>query len=126
VNHVRILFLVVLLCTGCGTRRKNGVTLTGAVTFNGRPVPAGQVVFLSEGRITSSGIAVIKDGVYRTVDGREPVSGPQVVRFQLCDGVRSGMAPYGQLIAPVQEIEVTLAQAETTRDFHLPPQQAPK
>jgi hypothetical protein len=90
------------------------------VTYQGRPVPAGQILFVGPADGNPSGLAVIKNGTYHTLPGHEPAGGRQVVRLQLCDGVGSDMSPQGQPMAPLQQVEITLEASEKTRDFHLP------
>jgi hypothetical protein len=120
VNYYRALIIVAVLSAGCGGRRSDRHPLTGAVTYQGRPVPSGQILFFSAETTNPLGVAVIKDGVYSTIDGRKPGLGPQVARLSLSDGVVSDMLPHGQPIAPEQQVEITLNAGETTKDFHLP------
>lgn len=53
-----------MMLTGCGGKGD----VSGKVTFDGKPVPAGRVTFLSEVGNKSSFVGTIKDGVYTIVD----------------------------------------------------------
>jgi hypothetical protein len=70
-----------LLC-GCGDHRPPGVDLQGSVTWQGKPVPTGFVVFSPDPAKGSGhqGIAPIQDGRYdtRKEGGRCVAVGPQV------------------------------------------------
>src|SRR4051812_38892081 len=78
------LLAVALVATaGCGS---SSYRLSGKVTFNGKPVPAGRIFFDADARgqnTGASGFADIVDGVYDTSGTGKGVSGgPTVVRIQ--------------------------------------------
>ena len=59
--------LISALAFGCGDDKTARVS--GKVTFNGRPVPAGKIYFMpdgEQGNTGSTGYADIKDGEYDT------------------------------------------------------------
>lgn len=68
--------LIVLMVGGCGpkdTRTRNRVT--GAVSYGGKPVAAGEILFTPDGAKQNrgpQGIAIIKDGRYDTKGSRAP------------------------------------------------------
>jgi hypothetical protein len=41
-----ILLVAIGLAGGCGSRNAGGITIQGTVTFDGKPLPDGQVVFI--------------------------------------------------------------------------------
>src|SRR5690349_16503455 len=88
-----VLFGVVLTC-GCSSGDRV-YQLSGNVTYDGKPVPAGHIIFEPDnnaGATGGSGFAKIKDGHYDTsiLDGRGVLGGPHIVRIQGLDGVVRG------------------------------------
>src|SRR5262245_33681227 len=86
--------LVMLLLTGCSSGERT-YQLSGAVTYDGKPVPGGHIIFEPDTNAANnggSGFAKIKDGHYDTtiLDGRGTVGGPHVVRIYGTDGVAHG------------------------------------
>jgi len=64
--------------------------LSGTVTYDGRPVPAGYLVFEPEAAAGNSGPgsqADIRDGKYRTPPGQGTIGGPHVVSIFGFDGI---------------------------------------
>jgi hypothetical protein len=74
---------VVLFSAGCGERAPQRVRVTGLVTFEGQPVPYGNITFepdTSKGNSGPQGYAKIQDGKYDSdVGGIGPCPGPQTV-----------------------------------------------
>ncbi|HBO43340.1 MAG TPA: hypothetical protein DD670_05285 [Planctomycetaceae bacterium] len=70
---------------GCGGDKAERYSLTGQVTYQGKPVPAGHLVFepdASKGNQGPQGFANIENGRYATDQfGRGAVSGPLVVQI---------------------------------------------
>lgn len=75
--------LVVSLQAGCGNSGVQRYRLSGMVTYDGKPVPAGQLRFepnVSKGGKGPIGFAQIRDGAFDTDDqGKGPVVGPMRV-----------------------------------------------
>ena len=82
---VALLTALVLCVQGCGgTDGPTTFNLSGNVTFDGKPVPAGQIVFEPDSAAGNSGpqaFAAIRDGKYDTTTGKGTVGGPHVVRI---------------------------------------------
>ena len=76
---------LVLILSGCGDGTKR-VRISGQVTFEGKPVKYGNIVFepdASKGNNGPQGYAKIVDGAYDTADaGTGPCVGPQVVAIE--------------------------------------------
>lgn len=112
--------------SGCG--RGNSPTryrVVGSVTFAGKPVPAGAILFTPNSVIDKGGVAgcaTIKDGKYDTSVGDKGISGgPQIVRISGFDGVPSGDSwPNGKPLFPEYVIKVDLPKEKTTHDFDVP------
>src|SRR6266540_5886869 len=76
--------LVFGVVAGCGDSGPKRLRLTGTATFDGKPIPYGDVVFTPDGSQKNSGpqgIAQIRDGKYDTAgsDGKGFAGGPTVV-----------------------------------------------
>lgn len=81
--------LAVSIFAGCGPS-DSAIHFTGAVTYGGKPVPAGMIQFSpdrSQGNNGHGCMAIIKDGRYSTHDGLGTVGGAYVVRVLGFDGI---------------------------------------
>jgi len=108
---------------GCGGQKV--YNLSGTVTFQGRPVPAGQIVFepdASAGNIGQAAFAKIKDGRYDTrIDGSGALGGPHLVRIHGRDGIPRGELLNGlPLFRRDYETKVDLPKADAKQDFEVP------
>src|SRR5438034_1345515 len=70
---------------GCADPGPKSYPVSGAVTFDGRPIPYGEVIFTPDGAQKNSGpqgIAKIQDGRYdtRAAGGKGMAGGPTVIR----------------------------------------------
>ncbi len=112
---------VLLLCGmvfGCADSEPKRFRVSGKVTFDGQPIPYGDVLFTPDGAKKNSGpqaIATIRDGRFDTaaVDGKGYGGGPAVIRLT---GLTS---PTGKLIC-VQEFTVELPQGDAIHDIDVP------
>lgn len=92
------------LFTGCGGGTSDKVVaVSGAVTCDGKPLPAGLIVFEPDpvkGNRGPQGHAEIKNGQFDTRLSRQGVVvGPQVVRITGGDGVNpEPFTPFGNLL----------------------------
>ncbi len=82
--------LTPLFALGCGDSGPPRFRISGTVTYEGKPVPTGSIVFQPDAARNNSGpngSATIKDGVFDTrVDGQGFSGGPQIVIVQAFDG----------------------------------------
>jgi hypothetical protein len=120
---------VLLLGGLAGCNRDNLSHVSGKVTFNGRPVPAGTVYILpdaSKGNSGPTGYADIKDGAYDTklAGGQGAPSGPVIFAVEGIDPVPPPNAPPDvttTVLFPRYEIAADLpASAATTKDIEVP------
>jgi len=124
--------LPVLCCclvAGCGGEKTYRVS--GKVTFKGKPLPAGRIIFLpdgSKGNKGSEGYADIKDGAYDTANpgGKGAVAGPMTVRIEAWDPAKkvdkpekSALGSVPSLFPPYQTT-ADLPNADSTKDFDVP------
>jgi hypothetical protein len=99
--------------------------VSGKVTFGGKPVPAGTVVFepdAAKGNDGPQGFAPITGGTYDTArGGRGTVGGPHRVTVLGCDGVRvTETSPQGKPLFDPYVTAADLPRATTTVDFDVP------
>jgi len=122
-----LLVPVLLVLAGCG--QGEGVQrfdVSGTVTYDGQPVPAGTVLFQpdeSQGGSGPAGVATIKDGKYDTAteNGKGVVGGPHLVRIVGLDGKTiDDMTPMGIPLFPDYTTEVDFPKEDTTHDFQVP------
>ncbi|MGQ9504747.1 MAG: hypothetical protein ACUVQG_06520 [Thermogutta sp.] len=128
--HYQWTWCFLVLCTfslavmGCGERRPTLYHVSGTVTFGGKPVPAGSIIFepdTSKGNQGPAGFAAIKNGRYDTRDaGRGTVGGPHVVRITGLDGVPAEELPQGTPLFPEYTTQIDLPKKELTQDFDVP------
>jgi len=130
-NHlIRIAPLMfVAMAIGCG---KEGNRVSGKITFNGQPVPAGKIYFTpdtAKGNSGAAGYANIVNGVYDTKieGGKGVISGPMVVIIEGIDpkppasvsGAGSEDITSTVLFARY-ETQLDLAEGESTHDIEVP------
>lgn len=134
----RLVAMVLVTCvaipsSGCGPQARFNVT--GNVTLDGQPVPAGTVTFIplgTEPAGRTAGVAQISRGRFATRDGRSPGSGRHRVLVNGCDGVpctsRLGDTviehPMGKDLFTSHVVEVDLpAKSGFVLDIAVPKQQ---
>jgi len=113
-----------IVAAGC-TSGEPIYDLSGAVTYQGKPVPAGSIVFEpdgSKGNKGPAGYAKIKAGRYdtREEDGKGTVGGPHHVRILGLDGVPRGELLNGTPLFPEYTTSADLPKADGTQDFDVP------
>jgi hypothetical protein len=117
------LFAATLLA-GCSGGQSDRFRISGEATFDGQPIPHGDVLFTPDGTKQNSGpqgIATIKDGKYDTSasEGKGFAGGPTVVRVTGLSG------PGGKLLCEF-EYRVDLPRSDTTHAVEVPKSAAPK
>jgi len=118
--------LAFFLLAGCGKGGLQLYDVSGAVTFDGQPVPAGTVLFQpdqSQGCSGPAGLAIIRDGKYDTAGegGTGVVGGPHLVRIIGLDGkTLDDMTPEGVPLFPDYTTTVDLPKENSTHDFSVP------
>lgn len=118
-----VLFVVVVT-SGCGPAGgASRVNVSGAVTFDGQPVPAGRVTFtpdMAKGGKGVQGYAVIEGGKYNTAapGGDGPSVGSFIVHV---DGVgeKSADYPKGKPLC-AHEFPFEVAAGNSTKDIDVP------
>tara|TARA_R110002095_G_scaffold79834_2_gene68594 strand:- start:358 stop:807 length:450 start_codon:yes stop_codon:yes gene_type:complete len=127
-----ILILVpVTLFSGCGSAESGPArySISGTVTYQGEPVPYGEVMFEPNSQKGNSGpavTAVIEQGEYKSEADKGTVGGAMIVRISGLDGKipnnedEAAMNPHGMSLFPGYETEIDLPKESTTHDFEVP------
>lgn len=125
--------IVVLTCLlipmmGCGGGSEDGPAryeAHGSVTFNGQPVPYGEIVFEPDSTKGNEGPAAraeIQNGTYTTSSSQGVVAGPQRVRISGYDGnppPGGGTQPHGQPLFSEHIDSIDQPKESATHDFEI-------
>jgi len=115
--------MLAALLSGCGGEKI--YNLSGTITFQGKPVPRGYIVFepdTSAGNNGAAAFAKIMDGHYdtRNEDGRGTLGGSHLVRIRAFDGIPAGELRDGRLLFPDYSTTADLPKHDATQDFEVP------
>ena len=131
-RHLSWLCIVVVFLGALGCNRDSGPArydLTGTITYDGKPVPAGYILFAPDtyqGNDGPGASASIKDGVYRVRSGEGTVGGPHSATINGFDDVsfQQGLTsnPMGKPLFLNVEIAVDVPKQDATHDFAIPAQ----
>lgn len=119
---VRLLLLAVV--SGCGGGEQE-YDLSGAVTYQGKPVPMGTITFepdVTKGNNGPAGYAKIRDGQYDTSDeeGQATIGGPHLVRILGLDGIARGELLHGLPVFREYTTSAELPRETSVKDFEVP------
>ena len=118
------IFFFLLMSFGCS--RNSGperYDLSGSITFDGKPVPAGYIMLApdkSKGNEGPGTSAEIKDGLYRTRPHEGTVGGPHIATINGFDGVVTPNNLVGKRFFPTIQIAVDLPRESSTYDLVVP------
>lgn len=126
--------VLVSFCTlvGCsGGNDANLVHVSGTVTFNGKPLPLGMIVFEPDpvkGNRGQQGHADIKDGKFDTrQSGKGVAVGAQVVRITGGDGVNpEPFTPFGNMLFDEHTVQLDVTKDQTPLKLDIPSQKVKK
>jgi hypothetical protein len=96
--------------------------VSGSVTFNGEPVPAGAVVFTpdhEQGNQGPAAYAPIHQGRYETEKGKGVIGGPHKVRITGQSGESTGALSDTQKLFEDYETERELPKKSSVQDFKI-------
>ena len=119
-----LLTFAALFClTGCGKSGPTRYDISGTVTFDGKPVPEGNISFEPTEGDVGGGYAFIRDGKFdTTVDGRGHMGGTHRIQITGFTGVTSPDNPDAgspPLFEPY-ETSADLPNESGTMDFEVP------
>jgi len=128
--------LLLASIAGCGGDGIARHRVAGSVTFDGKPLPAGEIYFepdASQGNVGPTGYAQVREGRYDTAGdppGRGAIGGPQRVRIEGYEMRGTGAAapaaaqgagePAGVTLFRDYRTTVTLPNRDSTEDFAVP------
>jgi len=120
--------LAALLLTGCGDDGRYG--LEGAITFEGQPVLAGEILLAPDTAQGNSGpgaMAKIKDGRYETSPGKGHTGGPHVLTITGYDGQGNpqSMLPDGEILFRERKMDLDLPKESSAIDLEIPSDDSP-
>jgi hypothetical protein len=119
-----VLLLGLVALVGCGDSGPGSYQVSGSVTFDGKPIPYGEVIFTPDATQHNSGpqgIAEIHDGQYNTrlTQGKGMAGGPTVIRV-------NGMTGPGGKTLCEYELKVDLPREDTSHNIEVPKSAAAK
>ncbi|MEW4565249.1 hypothetical protein AB1K70_22180 [Bremerella sp. JC770] len=124
-TNVSALVLVAGLLLVLGCAKSDGLEryhLSGSITYEGRPVPAGEIQFTPNSREGNPGPGTflkIENGHYETAPGKGVLGGPYGVRIVGYDGQANSESDLGvSLFKPFSE-KVDLPKEDSTKDFEI-------
>lgn len=116
----RLSLLLAALTLGCAHQEKL-YDLSGNVTFDGQPVPAGVIFFDPAGESGDQGFASIKQGKFDTKsDGKGVRGGKYSVRVLGYDGQPADEAPHGQPLFAEYTVQHDLPGAAPELNIDIP------
>lgn len=121
----RWLAITLVVTAGCDTGPTR-LHLAGQVSFNGQPVPAGEIYFdpdVAKGKDGPQGFARIENGRYDTRNGGKPLTaGPHVVRILGFDGKarQEDDLPLGRRLFSEYTTAVEVSATPAAHDFEVP------
>ncbi len=116
---------------GCGGGDPSRCDLSGSVSFQGKPVPAGSITFepdVSQGSHGPQGFSGISNGRYDTSESGKPVPfGRVIVRVVGFDGSTAAADSDGQFspgrpLFPTYTTHLDVSKQSATFDFEIPAQ----
>jgi hypothetical protein len=119
--------LVLLVIAGCGGDKDTGPErygVSGTVTFDGKPVPHGTIIFSPDSSKQNSGpqgMAEINDGAFDTAkDGRGMVGGPHLVTISGLERAPTGADDAPRPLFVEHTTKVDLPKEPSTQTFDVP------
>ena len=113
----------VAVVIGCGDDGPQRYQVKGSVTFAGKPVPFGQIVFEPDSGQGNSGpqdFAKISDGQYDTTTEMGVVGGPHLVRVTGASVAREDENNPSPPLFPHYQTKLDLPKEDSTQDIAVP------
>ena len=119
-----LLVLGLVMSLGCGSDGPPRYAISGTVTHDGKPIPAGSVMLTPDTSQGNSGPATsieIRDGRYDSAwEGIGHVGGPHRVTITALDGKTDDEFSAGMPMFPDYELDLDLPKEESTQDLDVP------
>ncbi|MEX1223721.1 MAG: hypothetical protein WEA31_04155 [Pirellulales bacterium] len=123
VQNMLCLAAFVLALVGCSDDGPPRYQVHGRVTYDGRPVPAGRVIFepdAAAGGKGPAGYADIANGSYRTLSDKGVVGGPHQIRVICLSGTAEGELAEGRMLCPEYRETVDLPTDNAEHNIDIP------
>src|SRR5262245_4915561 len=123
--RIRTAVLAFLIVAGAGCSSEERLyDVSGTVTFEGKPIPAGIVYFDPDPTQPGSGrqgVANIVDGKFTTADkGRGVAGGSYTLRVTGFDGKTANEAPLGRGLFPEYQVKKVIPAENTEMSIEVP------
>lgn len=121
--------LMLIGLMGCGGKPSGPARyeVSGAATYDGKPIPEGTIYFepdASQGNSGPGSLAIIHQGTYRTSSGAGVIGGPYLVRVNGNDGVTQqlsdGTPAEGKPLFKEKVLSIDLPKEKTVHDIAVP------
>ncbi|NBW95669.1 MAG: hypothetical protein EBR28_02800 [Planctomycetia bacterium] len=124
-SRVGVVVAAILIAGGCSARQEGPqrFAVSGQITFDGKPVPAGRITLepdTAAGNSGPAGYGNIIAGRFTTYPRMGAVAGPHVVRISGFDGVPAGEMVEGKPLFAEYMTKVELPAKAATVDFEVP------
>jgi len=110
--------------SGCGGNGgPHRYELSGSVAHDGKPIPAGTILFEPDTSHDNDGPGILvefTDGHYRTPSGKGTVGGPHIVRIVGYDGEPQSEMPQGKPLFREYQLQIDLPRHNARQDFDVP------
>lgn len=124
---------VLAACFLCGCGGEEGYNVSGNVTFDGKPIPAGTIYFIpdtAKSNTGATGYAKIENGHFDTAapGGKPTAGGAMMVGIEGIDPAAKGTPEKGDTsgeelvksLFPYYQTGAELPKSDTTMDFEVP------
>lgn len=108
---------------GCSDQPPGRYSVSGTVTFDGKPIPAGRLFFEPDPAAENRGpqaVALIKSGRFTTEPRKGAVGGSVIIVVQGYDGVSSDSYPDGQPLFAAHTLRQELPKQSSTIAIDVP------
>jgi hypothetical protein len=122
-HHVLQLMTLLALAAGCRPQEPTRYEVHGRVTFDGKPIPLGKIVFSSNPSAGFTGVdgwAPISDGAFDTDSGGYKTAGGNLVARLEGRGPPSERFPEGKPLFSNYDVPVVVPKARTELNFEVP------
>ncbi len=121
-----LLLLGAIIGLGCGggsNGQRSKVSLSGKVTYDGKPVSKGRIEFEPDAKEGNKGPVVeveIRDGAYQAPASQGPISGPHIIRIHGYTGEATATDPNGTPLFPVFTNTLDIPASRLEFNFNVP------
>lgn len=115
--------MVLSVLIGCSRQPPGRFEISGTISFDGKPVPVGQISFepdATQGNRGPQALARIENGRYRTQPMKGAVAGPVHITVTGYDGLSKGETPFGAPLFKPFTLRQVLPAKSNTLDLVVP------